>query len=134
MNKRKFGTLTCVSKSWPTQFDEIWLLANSRAQTPRLKATLTCPLKRVNFTGDLPAEDNNADQRRKAREGGGPLTKRTNEVGGRAEGFVCRSAGDEESEDKEMLNTPRSLFSLIVPRLGEDLPLAAVTLFQCLAQ
>lgn len=38
-----------------------------------------------------------------------------------------------QSEDKEMLNTPRSLFSLIVARLGEDLHLAAVTLFQHVA-
>lgn len=68
MNKRKLGTLTRVRKSWPTQFDEVWLLANSRAQKPSSEG-------RVNFTGDLPAEDNNADQRRKAREGGGLLTK-----------------------------------------------------------
>lgn len=60
-----------------------------------------CPLKRMNFTGDLPAEDKNTDQRRKAREGGGLFTKRTNEMGGIVERLFAGPLGMRSVETKK---------------------------------
>lgn len=90
--------ITLCKQILATRFDELWLLANSGAQAPCLEAALTCPLKRMNFTGDLPVEDENTDQRRMV--GGGLSTRRTNEVGGRVERLFAGPPGTRSPKTK----------------------------------
>lgn len=87
----------------------------------------------MNVIGELPAEDSNADRRGMGRGRAAASSQRglMRWVGVFA-GPPGPGVGVGESEDKEMLNTPRSLLRLIAARLGEDLHLAAVTLSQCL--
>lgn len=74
-----------------------------------LSASLTCTLKQTDFTGDLPVEDNETDQCGSER-GRGPLTKGLMKWVEVSRGSLQVQL-DEEPGDKEMLNTPSSLWT-----------------------